>query len=367
MDPKPKYRIPLFNRTFDPGDIAAVKSVLESGWVTEGDWAEMVGDELRKITKARHVVLFPSGAVALWAAYRTWAMTDNMPSETVLPEHTSYVTIPDHTFAATLTAAMMVFKRVDIVDSDMHAMNTPIHVGLIVPVHLYGGLMDMDHGHSRARIDDACQALGVYDGEGVHAGMTAKAACLSFYADKLCTSGEGGAVITNDPDFADRLRVFKNVGRHKRGGYLHPYHGLTLRMTDMQCALLWGQLRRIEAIRANRIAVEKAYMKNVDLITSKFDDRIKRMPNRYIVRTRDPESLIRNLSVMGIEARTTFVPLHRQPFVQAAKEQIQLKHAYPLSWGAHQGTVYLPFGMNLTTEQAEEVGYHVRRYEDGIV
>ncbi|MDI6809384.1 MAG: DegT/DnrJ/EryC1/StrS family aminotransferase [Candidatus Eisenbacteria bacterium] len=360
-------KIKLFDRAFSDEDKANVEVALSSGWVTEGPWAERVEDRLMKITGSRHVILFPSGTIALWAAFRTHA---NMTARSVDPHDVvnrgpSVACIPDHTFCATLAAALEAGWLCRLVDSDMNSME--VSGELTVPVHLYGSIMKIPNGVKPGeRIDDACQALGVYDEDSVHAGGTAKAAALSFYADKLCTSGEGGAVFTNDPEFADRLRVFKNVGRHKRGGYLHPYHGLTLRMTDMQCALLYGQLGRLEEIRANRTAVEAAYLKYVKLETNQvWNAGIKRMPNRFIYKTLDPDRLIAWMEKKGVECRRTFVPLHRNPWTEN-RPGITRMPSYGRSWGAYQGTVYLPFGMNLTTEQAEEIGRMINNYEDDV-
>lgn len=360
-----EYKIKLFDRTFAEEDMANVQAALSSGWVTEGPWAEVVEDQLMRITGSRHVILFPSGTVALWAAFRTHKEMIKSHPHIALEGEDQYAAIPDHTFCATLAAALEAGWACTLTDSDMNEMKSK--EALTVPVHLYGSMMRVPGGVKPGeRIDDACQALGVYDENGVHAGGTAKAATLSFYADKLCTSGEGGAVFTNDPDFADRLRVFKNVGRHKRGGYLHPYHGLTLRMTDMQCALLYGQLLRLEQIRVNRVSIEAAYLKHVKLETNQvWNAGIKRMPNRYIYKTLDPDRLIEWMAHRGIECRRTFVPLHRNPLVENRRRIFRMS-SYGLSWGAYQGTVYLPFGMNLTSEQAEEVGALVERYEEEV-
>lgn len=354
------YRIKLFDRVFGEEEKENVAKVLESGWVTEGEWAERVEEKLMEITGARHVILFPSGTTALWAAYQVY--------EDVTDCDTLY--IPDHTFAATLTAALGHTCRIVLMDSDMNRVYPEIEGkpdgAAIVQVHLYGVMQEYYPAFKdRDRIDDACQALGVYDENGRHAGTQAKMGCLSFYADKLCSSGEGGAVITNDPACADRLRVYKNVGRHARGTYLHPYTGLTLRMTDMQCALLLPQLGRLEQIRANRTAIEAAYIKHIRLWSQQVDNaRIKRMPNRFIYKTNmEPRSLINFLRARGIESRRTFAPLHREPFIEKFMERITKAASYGHSWGMYQGTIYLPFGMDLTTEQAEEIGSLIAGYD----
>jgi dTDP-4-amino-4,6-dideoxygalactose transaminase len=176
------------------------------------------------------------------------------------------VIVPVFTFAATANAVLLAGARpvfVDIDASDFNIDATEIEPAMtprtkaIIPVHLFGQPCDMTSVASLAKgrgvivIEDACQALGAR-WEGAKAG-TFGTGCLSFYATKGITTGEGGMVVTNDDGVAARARLLRNQGESER--YRTDVLGYNFRMTELAAALGLAQLPKldgwIERRRAN--------------------------------------------------------------------------------------------------------------------
>jgi dTDP-4-amino-4,6-dideoxygalactose transaminase len=179
------------------------------------------------------------------------------------------VILPPYTFVATVNVVLMLNAMPVFVDSDRETMQidpkkieaaiTP-RTTLILPVHIGGSAADLDSilaiGKKRSIpvIEDACQAhLGEWRGKKL--GTLGKAGCFSFQASKNLNSGEGGAILSNDPDFIEKCYAFHNNSRgRKAGGYDFRYmaRGLNLRMTEFQAKLLLAQMTRLEKQSARR-------------------------------------------------------------------------------------------------------------------
>ncbi|WP_191892507.1 DegT/DnrJ/EryC1/StrS family aminotransferase, partial [Streptomyces griseoaurantiacus] len=142
------------------------------------------------------------------------------------------------------------------VDPDAVAAAIGPRTKVLTPVHLYGQTADMGklaplaEEHGLRLVEDAAQAHGAtFDGRGAGSfGL----GCFSFYATKNITTGEGGAITTDDDALADRLRVLRNQGMRQR--YQYEVAGHNYRMTDLQAALAVPQLEKIDQVTARRKA-----------------------------------------------------------------------------------------------------------------
>jgi dTDP-4-amino-4,6-dideoxygalactose transaminase len=204
-----------------------------------------------RVARTRHAVAVSSGTSALIAALMS---NDIGPGDEV-------VTSP-FTFVATLNAVLhtgATVRFVDIgedftIDTDQLATALGPRTRAVVPVHLYGCPAAMDRieaavaGRAIVVIEDAAQALGATSG-GRPAGSFGTG-CFSFYATKNVTTGEGGAVTTDDEDVADNVRLLRDQGQQTRYGYGRP--GFNLRMTELQAALGVAQMTRLADILGAR-------------------------------------------------------------------------------------------------------------------
>jgi dTDP-4-amino-4,6-dideoxygalactose transaminase len=269
-------------------DIAAVTEVLRSGWLTTGTVCQMLEATLAEGLGVDHVVAVSSCTAALEISL---AYLD-------LPEG-SLVGVPTWTFVSTALSAIRSGLRPVLLDIDPDTLNvTPdeVHRGIelgikaLVPVHFGGVPVDSavrtlcaDHGIPV--VEDAAHALGASDERGPVAGQGSLSACYSFYATKNLTSGEGGAIATDDPGLARFARSYRQHGmsldawdRYRPGAktrYDVDLVGIKANLPDVLAALALSQLRRfpeMQARRADLVALYRAQLDAMNVLCKPTND-----------------------------------------------------------------------------------------------
>jgi len=200
-------------------------------------------------------------------------------------------------------------------------------VTAVIPVHLYGQTADMDAITALARqynlsvIEDACQAHGAEyyskeDGGWKKAGSMSRAAAFSFYPGKnLGACGEGGAVVTDDEEIAQKIKTIRDHGQIKK--YVHDVEGFNGRLDAIQAGILsvklqhlaeWNEQRRQAAARYNEL------LRNIDNIITPFEPKWARsVYHLYVIRTEKREELQQRLSARHIATGLHYpCPLHLQ-------------------------------------------------------
>lgn len=230
---------------------ASVLGVLRSGQIAQGAMVQRLEELCAAMSGTAHAVAVSNGTVALEAALE---VLDLQPGDEV-------ITSP-FTFGATLNAVLHSGGRARFADIGDDFNITPASVSsligartrVLLPVHLYGLMADMDtlsamaREHGLAVVEDAAQAHGATQGArragGTHVG------CFSFYATKNVTSAEGGVITTSEQRCADRLRILRNQGMERR--YEYVAIGRNHRMTDLAAAVAVPQLERLDEINVAR-------------------------------------------------------------------------------------------------------------------
>jgi perosamine synthetase len=309
-----------FEPCLDEDEIQEILDCIRTKWLTEGKKAEEFVERLKAYTGAKHLVLAPNGTLALFMAV---AVAGLGPGDEVV--------VPDFTFVGSATSVVLagatpVFADVDpdTFNLDPASLRRAIgpHTKAIMPVHVYGQSADMDpilevaREHNLKIIEDAAQGIGVrYKGR--HVGTIGDLGCFSFFADKTMTTGEGGAILTDNDAMGERLLYFRNQGRLHRGSFIHPQMGWNFRMTDLQCALGLAQLRKLDWIIRRKSEIEEQYRKYLASVPQVKFPRIhtagERVPFRINLLVSDPQALCDYLGAAGIGVRRFFYPLHLQP------------------------------------------------------
>lgn len=206
---------------------------------------------LREYLRVKHVVAVNSGTAALYSSLVALGIR---PGDEVL--------LPSFTFVATANAVVAAGGKPVFVDIKKQESDYTIDISdlkskftkktrVVIPVHLYGNPADLDEISELSRrysngdvtiIEDACQSLGsTYNKQ--QTGTFGLMGCFSMYASKVLTSGEGGAVVTDSDDMADKLKMIRNHGMVE--GYDTRVFGLNLRLPELSAAIAKAQMRKL--------------------------------------------------------------------------------------------------------------------------
>lgn len=325
--------IPYGRQWIDDDDVAAVVKILRSDLLTTGPAVADFEHRLEAVTGAKRAVVVNSGTSALHAMYFAAGLG---PGDEV-------VTTP-LTFAATANAALYLGASVRFADVsadtgnlDPGAVEAAItnRTRLVVAVDYTGHPAEYDelHAVARARVTllaDAAHSLGAaYRGRSV--GTLAHASALSFHPVKLITTGEGGAVVTDDEELAERAARFRTHGitrdpalmERSEGPWHYEQHnlGFNYRLTDVQAALGASQLRRLEAFVARRRAIAARYLEawaDLDsLMLPAVREHVEPAWHLFVVRVHDSTKrgpFFDRLRALGLGVQVHYIPVHHHPF-----------------------------------------------------
>lgn len=301
-------------------ELKELKEVLKSQWISGGPKIKEFQEQIANVCGVKHAVTVCNGTQALYVGLKILEIGEG-----------DEVIVPDFTFIASANAVVWTGAKPVFVDIDEKTFNidpkkieeaiTP-KTRAIMPVHLYGQSADMEAIIKIAKkrklfiIEDAAQGIGVkFQGKSV--GSFGEVGCLSFYADKTITTGEGGMVLTNDAELAKKTMILQNQGRISRGWYTHEELGYNFRMCDFQAAVGLGQLRKLPLIIKKKKKVDQLYRKRLKGVRGvEFpyaDPRCFNVPFRVRILVDNPQALMEFLDKNGIKAGRSFRPLHSQP------------------------------------------------------
>ena len=355
-------------------EAAAAGAVIEANWITEGPRSAEFVERLKALTGARHAVLAPNGTLALYLGLVAMGIGSG-----------DEVIVPDCTFIASANAVIMAGATPVFVD--VNAKNYQIDLsnadGLVnprtaavMPVHLYGMAADMGQvtafaqRHGLKVIEDAAQGIGVRYRQR-HTGTMGDVGCFSFFADKTITTGEGGLVVCGDESIHQRLQLLRNQGRPERGSFVHPAVGYNFRLTDLAAAVGLAQLDRLDQIVQRKQVILGWYHRELDGVDQvgfiKVEPGSTYVPFRIVLNCEAAPRLAAFLNQRGVQTRSNFYPLHRQPcFAHLGQDRggpldLDDRH-YPNAVQAHEQTILLPCFPTLSREQVRYVGRTIRQF-----
>jgi dTDP-4-amino-4,6-dideoxygalactose transaminase len=313
VDLKAQYR--AIRREID----AAMARVIERTDFILGEDVQLFEQEFAAYCRADHCIGVASGTEALHLALRACGIGAG-----------DEVITCAHTFIATALAISQCGAKPVLVDCDpefytidVAKIETAItsRTRAILPVHLYGQPADMDpirelaRTHRLAVIEDACQAHGA-EYKGHRCGTLGDIAAFSFYPGKnLGAYGDGGAVVTNRQDLAERVTLLRNYGQRVK--YEHLLQGYNSRLDTLQAAILRAKLRHLDAwndARRRAAARYDALLANSPVATPKVAAYTKHVFHLYVVRTDGRARLQSAFDANGIAHGIHYpIPVHLQP------------------------------------------------------
>jgi dTDP-4-amino-4,6-dideoxygalactose transaminase len=283
------------------------------------------------------------------------------------------ITVP-LTFVATVSAIHYTGARVVFVDVDPKSYTLDpekleraitARTRAIVPVHLYGQPADMDpireiaRGHGLAVIEDACQAHGA-SYKGGRVGSLGHLGCFSFYPSKnLGACGEGGAVVTNDPDFDRKIRMLRDWGQESK--YHHVLKGFNYRMEELQAALLSVKLPYLEGWNESRRSCAEVYAQELEgsrVGIPRDLPETRHVWHVYPIRVKDRGSVRKRLQEAGVETGIHYPePVHLMP---AFADLGYGEGSFPVAEAIAREELSLPMFPGLRREAIEHVARVLR-------
>ena len=348
---------------------ASIKRVLDSGWYILGEEVDAFEQEYAAYCEAKHCVGVANGLDALHLALL--ALGVGAGDEVIVPSNTYIATwLAVSQCGATPIPVEPDAATYNIDPARIEAAITP-RTKVILPVHLYGQPADLDPSLAIARkhglkvLEDGAQAHGArYKGKRL--GAHGDAVAWSFYPGKnLGAMGDGGAVTTNDPQIADRIRVLRNYG--SRVKYVNEVQGYNSRLDPLQAAILRVKLAKLGEWNARRTAIAQRYQQGLvgcGLILPHVPDWAEPVWHLYVVQHPQRDVLQKELADNGVGTLIHYpMPPHlQQAYAQAGWAQSVL----PLAERMADQVLSLPIGPHATTAQVDEViravsDAHVRR------
>jgi len=335
---------------------------LNSGWISSG------GSYIGRFEKAfaeycgcAHGITTTSGTTALHLALVATGIGKG--DEVIVPTFTMAASA----FAVCYTGATPIFVDCEPltfnIDTTLIESKITKNTKAIMPVHIYGHpcamktVMDIAEAYHLIVIEDAAEAHGaMYDD--LMIGSIGHIGCFSFYANKICTTGEGGMVVTNDANIAARARSLKDLS-HSETRFLHTDVGFNYRMTNLTAAIGVAQVEKIDeyiALRRKHAALYSRLLKGVGLELPVEMPWVKNVYWMYAVLVKENRKQFMDyLYSKGVETRTFFIPMHRQPMFKDGGD-------YPIADDISQRGLYLPSGSGLTDDEIVYICDTIKEY-----
>ncbi len=366
-------RIPVFSTAFDGNELRYVTDCIESGWISsEGPYVGRFEREFAAAHGKKHGIAVCNGTAALEVAVE--ALRLGKGDEVIMPAFT---------IISCASAVIRAGATPVLVDCDARTWNMDVsqveraitpRTRAIMAVHIYGLPVDLDPVRALAQkhglyvIEDAAEAIGLkYKGR--LCGGFSDISAFSFYANKHVTTGEGGMLLTDDDQLAERCRSLRNLCFQPPRRFVHEEIGWNMRMCNLQAAVGVAQLEKLDKTIARKKEIGRAY-------TALLAD----FPLVQVPVTATPEAenvywvygvvlsdevpfdateAEARLAKFGIDTRPFFWCMHEQPVFH--RMGLFKNESYPISERIARRGFYLPTGLNLEPAQIESIAEALKK------
>ncbi len=350
-------KIPVYTPSLDGNEAKYVMDAVQSGWISSlGQYVDRFEGAIREVTGAKHAIAVSNGSVAIHLALHC---LDVGPGDEVIVPTFTYIASVN---AITLAGAKPVFVDVSpedwLMDVNSAASAITANTKAILPVDLYSAVSDpaiksFARSKNIAVVQDCAEVFGTTVG-GEHAGLDADVATFSFFGNKTVTTGEGGAVISNNDALAARMRKVKGQGQSLTRRYWHDEVGFNYRMTNICAAIGVAQIERIDQLLSRKQAIATLYRSELECSDVQF----QRVPDNvrsseWLVSLLLPaganrEAIMRHMADAGIDTRPVFFCAHEMPMHLTAQQ-------FPVAQDIAARGISLPSYPGLTDEQVVTV------------
>jgi len=303
------------------------QQAIKDNFIGQGPNIAKFEEEIAKLADRRYAVTCSNGTTALYMAIKALGLPKG-----------SEVIVPSMTIVSCLTAILENDLKPVFCDSDPHTWNIDFNsvrskvsdiTTAVIIVDIYGLVVDVDeltsfreeYPHIKI-IEDASEAHGAYYWEH-KAGSLGDISTFSFYSNKIVATGEGGAVMTDDPETYEKLLAIRNLNFTERKKYVHSEAGWNFRMSNLACSIGIGQIENIEKTIDDRLRIRARYNKHFNkcsAIQTPYETTGYQNVYWYysiVINDDKYDNLLKALEENGIDYRHFFNPLHKQPFINS--------------------------------------------------
>ena len=343
----------------------ATDRVMRSGQYVLGDELTKFESEFAEYCDARYAVGVGSGLDSLVLALK--ALDVGLGDEVLVPSNTFIATWLAVTHCGAIPVPVEPNERTYNLDSKLLEGKITQRTRAIIPVHLYGQPVELSEVISVARkyglkvVEDAAQAHGAsYNDKkiGSHGDLVA----WSFYPGKnLGAYGDGGAITTNDPLLAERVRLLRNYG--SRIKYEHDVVGYNSRLDNLQAAYLRIRLKKLDEWNRRRDAIAQAYIEALSPLTVKLPEVLPSAASAwhlFVIRHPERDRLKDHLFVEGVQTMVHYpIPPHKQ---MAYRSTVFSDDRLPIAEALAKTVLSLPIGPHLNDDQVSVVIKSIKKY-----
>ncbi|MCR6644446.1 MAG: DegT/DnrJ/EryC1/StrS family aminotransferase [Terricaulis sp.] len=334
------------------------------GWITEFQQTRAFEQAIAAYTGAKHCVVTNNGTISLTLA--ALALDVGAGDEVI---------VPNYTMIATPNSVHMIGAKPVFVDVEpetlcmeieaARAAITPRTKALMLvaangryPKAGVAAFAALCAERGVALIEDSAQALGSFYRDGRHIGRAGRVGSFSFSMPKVISTGQGGALITDDDALAARLRKLKDFGRTGGGNDIHDSIGWNFKFTDLQAVVGLEQMKKLPWRVARKKQIWRAYSEGLKGVPGirLFDHDLERTSPWFIdALCERRDALAAHLKDNGIGARVMYPPINQQ-------EAYNLPGNFPVSARVGQEGLWLPSASQLRDEQIEAICGHIRAF-----
>ena len=351
---------------------ALLSECIDTGWISsEGPFVKQFESEFAGSVDRSFGIAVSSGSAALDIAIASLGLKEG-----------DQVIMPAFTIISPAASVVRAGATPVLVDSDPLTWNMDVsqieskvtpHTKAIIVVHIYGLPVDMQpllhiaKMHNLKVIEDAAEMHGqTYNGK--PCGSFGDISTFSFYCNKLITTGEGGMIVANDEELAERCRSYRNLCFQAEKRFVHEALGWNYRMTNLQAALGLAQLEKMDEFKKIKRSMGERYTRlltniaglELPLSKSEYAENIYWVFGLVLKDNVpfDAHEAMNRLKKYGIGTRPFFHPMHEQPVFR--KMGLFESQSFPVSERLARRGFYIPSGLALTDEQMEAVGSAIK-------
>ena len=348
---------------------------IDTGWISsEGPFVKIFEEEFAKLVNKKYAISVTSGSTAIEAAITALNLKEG--DEVILPTFTIISCVAP----LIRLGVVPVFVDSDVVTWNMDVTQIEKKITkltkAIMAVHIFGMPVDMDPLISIAReynlwiIEDAAEAIGL-NYKDKPCGSFGDISIFSFYPNKLITTGEGGIIVTDHEDIAERCRSLRNLCFQDGKRFVHEELGWNFRMTNLQAAVGLAQLERLSENVEKKRFIGRKYTENFSELEEIIQlpiEKCKYAENIYWVfgivvsdkiNVSSVIEVMSDLNDYGIGTRPFFWPLHKQPVLIHSK-LIKLDY-HPVAENISLKGFYIPSGLGINEEEINRVSEGVKK------